>query len=113
MIGPRTCAHCGALIDPPYTVRRRYCNATCRKDALRARRSSDVCEDAPGGVLDVSLAALIPPLESAPFEDQVVRAILEARGLAGAFRGLGIEAQPKLPWRCSGVDHALTAARDG
>lgn len=116
LLGYLYCAHCGALIDPPYTSRRRYCNATCRKDALRARQSPIIWEEvaeAPNEFLDALdrlLADLIPPFTSAPLDDQIVRAILEARGLAGAFRRLGVEAQPKLSWRCSGVGKAIHAA---
>ncbi|MGO8685432.1 MAG: hypothetical protein ACLQUT_12765 [Thermoleophilia bacterium] len=100
--GPLYCAHCGALIDPPYTARRRYCNITCRNGAWRARRSPATWEevaDEPNEFLDAldsSLAGLIPPLTQAPLDDQIVRAILETRGLVGAFRRLGVEAQPKL-----------------
>jgi hypothetical protein len=117
--GPLYCAHCGARIDPPYTSRRRYCSITCRNAAWRARRSPVIWEDTPEtpsvaleDAMDASLAGLVPPMRAAPLDDQVVRAILEARGIAGAFRRLGVEVQPKLAWRCSGVGKAVHAALD-
>lgn len=73
MIGPLHCAHCGALIDLPYTSRR-FCPARSVTSLPRA------------------LVGLMPPMKDALLDDQIVRAILAARGLVGAVRRLGVEA---------------------
>lgn len=51
---------------------------------------------------------VLPP--DAHPDDQVARALLEARGLAAALLRLGREARPQLAWRCEGVGSALQAA---
>jgi hypothetical protein len=76
--------------------------------AWRSPAASNEFQD----TLDRSLAGLIPPCSNAPLYEQVVRPILEARGLHGAFRRLSVEAQPKLPWRCSRVGKAIHTALD-
>jgi hypothetical protein len=47
---------------------------------------------------------------SAHPDDQVARAIFEARGIGAAFFRLGREARPALAWRCEEVGKAVTAA---
>jgi hypothetical protein len=46
----------------------------------------------------------------APPDDQVARAIFEARGIAAAFIRLGREARPQLAWRCAQTGEAITQA---
>jgi len=49
------------------------------------------------------------PVGAQPNE-QVARAVLEARGLAAVLQRLGREARLQLAWRCEGVGSALQAA---
>lgn len=52
------------------------------------------------------------PRHAPPVDEQVARAFLEAKGLAGTFTRLGLEARPALAWRCTHVAQALASALD-
>jgi hypothetical protein len=89
----------------------RYCNAACRVKASRARRAATSfraelqAEGAlPGPVVHAH------PAPRASTDEQVARAFLEAKSLAGVFARLGVDARPGLAWRCALVAEALTAA---
>ena len=50
------------------------------------------------------------PAPRASTDEQVARAFLEAKALAGVFARLGVDARPALAWRCTHVAEALTSA---
>jgi len=88
----------------------RYCNSTCRQAASRARRA----ERAVRAELEREGAPLEPvvhahPAPVAATDEQVARAFLEAKTLAGTFTRLGSDARPALAWRCTRVAQALTS----
>lgn len=104
MSGP--CIWCGAPLPTPSRKSRRYCSGACRVAAMRHRRMVEALVPLqPVGV--VGAGALPRP---ADLDDQVATAILEARGIAGAFLHLGREARPQLACRCEGVGKAVAEA---
>jgi len=89
----------------------RYCNAVCRKAASRARQASAVVRaefEAEGAPLEPVVHA--HPAPKAATDEQVARAFLEAKTLAGVFARLGVDARPALAWRCTRVAQALDSA---
>ena len=89
----------------------RYCNAACRMAASRARRTAAVVQaelEADGVVLEPVVHARPAPVAAS--DEQVARAFMEAKSLAGVFARLGTVARPALAWRCSRVSQALTTA---
>jgi hypothetical protein len=89
----------------------RYCNAACRKAASRARRTSAIVRAellAEGAELEPFVHA--HPAPKAATDEQVARAFVEAKTLAGVFARLGVDARPALAWRCSRVAQALDSA---
>ena len=89
----------------------RYCNATCRQAASRARRTAAVVRaelEADGAVLEPVVHARPAPVAAS--DEQVARAFMEAKSLAGAFARLGTVARPALAWRCARVAQALDSA---
>lgn len=97
-----TCSQCGGPLPAGSRRHRRYCSDRCRKAAERDRQA---------------VAALVPvgsepgrlPAPGHP-DDQVAVAVLEARGIAGAFLRLGREARPQLRWRCEATGVAINRA---
>lgn len=83
-----------------------YASATCRKRAERRRRlhRSDL---EPWGAPPPS-----PPstAKQTSADEQVARALLEARTVGFALVRLGTEARPELAWRCTKVGQALLAS---
>ena len=76
--------------------RRHYCSPRCRQAAYRQRKASFS--------FDRSLVPepeFLPELQMAGTDEQVVRAILEARSMTGALLRLGSAARPQLAWRCA------------
>lgn len=51
-----------------------------------------------------------PSGTSMPKDEEVARAVLEAKILAGTFYRLGREARPQFAWRCITLADALAAA---
>jgi hypothetical protein len=103
------CLECGSPLRQIAGGRPRlYCSNGCRQAAHRGRQAIDGL--IPAGRLepDGHEHGTVPP--PAPTEDQVARAILEARAIAGASLRLGREACPQLRWRCEEVGKALTEA---
>jgi len=89
----------------------RYCQASCRVAAHRARRATAAIRvelQAAGATHEPVVHADPPPASSA--DEQVARAFVEAKSLAGVFARLGSEARPALAWRCTHVAQALTTA---
>ena len=89
----------------------RYCTAACRKAASRARRTATLIRaefQAEGAPLEPVVHA--HPAPCAAVDEQVARAFMEAKSLAGVFARLGTVARPALAWRCSRVSQALTTA---
>lgn len=89
------CPVCGQRLPPaPRRGRPRvYCSDRCRKKDERRRSGSYIAVS--------SALKKEPRAPSTPTTDeQVARALLEARGLAGAFLRLGHEARPAFAWRC-------------
>jgi len=89
----------------------RYCQASCRVAAHRARRATTAIRaelQAAGAAHEPVVHADPPPQTSA--DEQVARAYVEAKSLASVFARLGCEARPSLAWRCTRVSQALTTA---
>lgn len=89
----------------------RYCQASCRVAAHRARRATALVRaelQAAGATHEPVVHADPPPMSSA--DEQVARAFVEAKSLAGVFARLGSQARPALAWRCTHVAQALTTA---
>lgn len=108
MVELPTCAcGCGAKLErkgktgpPP-----QYATKACRMRALRLRNQSielvplpDVIRDAPVSVGRHSV------------NDQIARAVLEARAVGFALQRLGSLARPDLSWRCTRVGQAIEQA---
>jgi len=90
---------------------RRYCNAACRMAASRARKASAAVQEElrrDGAAIEPVVHAHRAP--SASSDEQVARAFLEAKTLAGVFARLGVDARPALAWRCTHVAQALHRA---
>lgn len=104
-----SCLECGQRITQPATGRPRlYCSGRCRQAACRRARAG--ANLAPAEALEpVGDERGVLPASVHP-DEQVARAVLEARGLAAALRRLGREARPQLAWRCEGVGAALDDA---
>lgn len=87
---------------------RLYCSGRCRQAAHRhARRLlANSSVDRLTG-LGESHGTLPPPAHP---DEQVARALLEARGIAAALLRLGREARPQLAWRCEGLGTAIEGA---
>lgn len=64
-----------------------------------------VAVDAAPAVQDLS------PLASST-DEQIARALLEARGVAGTFLRIGREARPQFAWRAERLGGAIAAAID-
>lgn len=116
LVIPR-CAAPGCLNDlPPRAKRgpaRRYCGATCRSAAYRQRQAvaAELVPADASDLADLSLEACWTP-EPPGDDEQVARAISDAKGPAGQFLRLGREARPQFAWRCENVGLALAAALD-
>jgi len=109
------CAHCCAPIVQPLGAGRPrvYCSTRCRVAGHRARvvreefETIEVFEVAPA---EASVSA--PPVAPVSTDEQVARAILEARMVAGAFLRLGHEVRPAFAWRCENTGLDIKAALD-
>lgn len=73
--------------------------------AMRLRRATAVLEGIP-----TQAAAMPVGTSSATIDDQVARALLEARSTGFALQRLGTQARPELAWRCTKLGDAITAA---
>jgi endogenous inhibitor of DNA gyrase (YacG/DUF329 family) len=104
-----TCMECGAAVTQPTTGRpRMYCSKRCRQAAFR--RSGSIAKLVPVDHMEtVGTAHGTLPAPAHP-DDQVARAIFEARGIGAAFFRLGREARPALAWRCEEVGKAIEEA---
>ena len=104
-----TCGECGAAVTQPSTGRpRMYCSKRCRQAAFRRSRSIAVLVPV-GRMETVGTGYGSLPAPAHP-DDQVARAIFEARGIGAAFFRLGREARPALAWRCEEVGKAIEEA---
>ena len=87
---------------------RQYATAACRKRAERRRRV------AYSFVPDLTPMSSMPAepivMPSRPADEQVHRAIVEARAIGFAFLRLGGQARPELAWRCTKAGDAIVAA---
>jgi hypothetical protein len=105
-----TCAQCHG----PLPARRSrgpapsYCSARCRQAAYIERRAERLQLEP----LGISAGVPIPAPAPADVDLQVAQAILDARGVAGAFVRLGREARVELGWRCGKVGEAMLDAMD-
>jgi len=89
----------------------RYCQATCRVAAHRARRATAAIRaelQADGASHEPVVHAHPAPV--AAVDEQIARAFAEAQSLAGIFARLGADARPALAWRCTHVAQALSTA---
>lgn len=105
-----TCLECREPITQPTTGRPRlYCSRRCRQAAFR--RSRRVAELVPIDHLEPvgRVGAGTLPTPAHP-DEQVVRALIDARGLVAGLLRLGREARPALAWRCEAVGKALNEA---
>lgn len=105
---PRCACGCGTLVAR--SGRRgpapQYASATCRKRAERRRRVAEAgLESWPGTVKPPE-----PTVKQRSADEQVERAILEARTIGFAFMRLGTQARPELAWRCTKMGEALLAS---
>jgi endogenous inhibitor of DNA gyrase (YacG/DUF329 family) len=104
-----TCMECGAAVPQPTTGRPRlYCSKRCRQAAFR--RSRSIAKLVPVDHMEtIGTAHGTLPAPAHP-DDQLARAIFEARGIGAAFLRLGREARSQLAWRCERVGEAITEA---
>jgi len=84
-----------------------YAAATCRKRAERRRRQLAIIAEANGSPLP---RVEVPVSPSSPVDDQVARALVDARGIAFALQRLGAQARPELAWRCTKLGDAIVAS---
>lgn len=79
-----------------------YATAACRMRALRNRRMADEFTPLPEVVRDAPVR-----LEGRSVDEQVQRALMEARAVSFALLRLGAVARPELAWRCTRVGQAI------
>ena len=103
---------CGAAVTQPTTGRpRMYCSKRCKQAAFRRSRTiAKLVPLVPVDHLKTVGTAHGVIQEWAHPDDQVARAIFEARGIGSAFLRLGREARPQLAWRCEKIGEAITEA---
>lgn len=106
---PRCACGCGAAL---VRAGRRgpapqYATANCRKRAERRRRQIAVLNASVGSPLPV-VEVPLPPMSAV--DDQVARALLDARGVGFALQRLGAHARPELAWRCTKLGDTIVAA---
>jgi hypothetical protein len=81
---------------------------------MRALRNRRIGLDLLSEVAPEALAAVVKdapvPAVGRPHEEQVQRALLEARSVAFAFQRLGAQARPDLAWRCAKLGAAIEEA---
>ena len=82
-----------------------YHSSACRVAAYRRRHAPDQLEPLPDAVRAVPAA-----LASGPVDEQVARAVLEARGIGFAFDALARRARPEFAWRCAKLGKAIGEA---
>lgn len=79
----------------------RYASHACRMRALRRRRTNEI----------IAFDGLVPPVhvavQSQRVDDQVARAILDARAVGYAMQRLGVVARPELAWRCTKLGESI------
>lgn len=101
---PTICATCRQPLTQPKRGRARvYCSTACRKSAFRSRQVSfgylpQIVKDAEATVAGIST------------DEQVARAVIEARSVGLALVRLGAEARPEFAWRCAKAGEAITEA---
>lgn len=102
------CARCGQPLALGPTGRpRRYCSQTCRQLAYAARkRALPYLPHVPPPATDENVPHLVGS------DEEVARAILEARSIASAVSRLSHMARPEFAWRLELVAHVLTSALD-
>lgn len=116
---PSRCTTCGEPIPARATPGRprRYCSGRCRTEAYRQRQAAAFEAEQIGpqpNPLEYVRAELLAVADTiatnnaaAPVEDQLARAIIETRTLAGSFRRL----EPRLPnglgWRAGEASKRL------
>ena len=95
---------CGELVVRSSTSGRipRYASPACRVRASRARHSTDL-EPLPGAPVAVTVQSHRP-------DDQVARAILDARAVAYALTRLSRQVRPEFAWRCERLGTAILSA---
>ncbi|NLE21891.1 MAG: hypothetical protein GX624_03785 [Actinobacteria bacterium] len=114
------CSECGDQLPPkkPGPGKNRvYCSDRCRKRAERRRKAVAQWQDLQPATLTPYVGpdgpvSPPPPRKQAHPDEQVARAILEARGIAGAFAVLAREVRPQFAWRCEKVADGLHALLD-
>lgn len=103
-----SCSVCGArLTQAPRGRARRYCSDACRVRSQRLKGTADLPSD-----------QFVPvTLKPAPVvhihrgdEDQVSRAIVEARAVAFTLTRLSAEVHPALAWRCQKLGDLILVA---
>lgn len=82
-----------------------YYSGACRVAAYRKRTAVDDMEPLP----DVANAAPAP-IAAGSVDDQVARAVLEARAIGFALQRLGRKARPEFAWRCEQLGAAIGKA---
>lgn len=82
-----------------------YASGACRVRALRNRRALAGIDGIPDIVHPTPVSVV-----SVPVDEQVARAVIEARAIGFAFQRLGTQARPDLAWRCSKVGDAIVTA---
>lgn len=104
------CAWCSTPLPPAKKTGRprRYCNETCRLTAFRHKQLVAAFDGAP--IEPLSNRSAAAPAPGVNTDEQVARAVLEAKNLAGAFHRLGLEARPQFAWRASGMAQAIQSA---
>ena len=101
---PRCACGCGATIlrAGKRGPSPQYASAACRKRVERRRKAEAVV------LPDMVQGA--PTVEGVNPDEQVRRALLEARAIGFAFLRLGSQARPELRWRCTKVGQAIVDA---
>lgn len=89
---------------------RRYCSSVCRLAAFRHRQLIAYVDGEPFESVGSPQEAV--PAPGVNTDEQVARAILEAKNLGGSFLRLGHESRPEFAWRCTGTGTAILSALD-
>ena len=79
-----------------------YATPACRKRALRIRKQRDALVPLPDVIRNAPVT-----ISGATIEQQVQRAIVEAKSIGFAFQRLGRTARPELAARCARVGEVL------
>lgn len=103
---PKCACGCGQSIAAAKTGRPRvYASSACRLRAHRSRIVVAHLESLPDAVMSAPVG-----VAQTSTDEQIARAVLDARAVGFALQRLGTQARPELAWRCTKAGNAIIAS---